>query len=156
MPTPDQNIAALNITLPVPAAPLANYVGYVLSANMLYISGQICLNGEGKIAPEHNGKLGDSVSLEQGQQAAKLCAINILAQAKAALGDLSRIKRCVRLGGFINSTPNFASLPQVMNGASDFMVAILGNAGRHARSTVGVAQLPANCAVEVEATFEVV
>ncbi len=155
MPTPDQNLIALGITLPAPNAPLANYVPYVLTGNLLTISGQVCFNSEGKISPQHIGKLGAEVSVEDGQAAAKLCAINIFAQAKAALGDLSRIKRCIRLGGFINSAPDFPSLPLVMNGASDFMVAVLGDAGRHARSTVGVAQLPANCAVEVEATFEI-
>ena len=155
MPTPDQNLIALNITLSAPNAPLANYVPCVLVGNILTISGQVCFNSEGKINPEHVGKLGAEISIEQGQAAAKLCAINLLAHAKAALGDLGRIKRCIRLGGFINSTPDFPALPLVMNGASDFMVAVLGDAGRHARSTVGVAQLPANCAVEVEATFEI-
>ncbi len=155
MPTPEQNLAQLNITLPSPNPPLANYVPYVLVGNILTMSGQCCFNSEGKINPEHLGKLGAAVTIEAGQEAAKLCAINLLAHAKAALGDLSRIKRCIRLGGFINSAPDFASLPLVMNGASDFMVAVLGEAGRHARSTIGVAQLPANCAAEVEAIFEV-
>jgi enamine deaminase RidA (YjgF/YER057c/UK114 family) len=155
MPTPEQNLAALGVTLPAPNAPLANYVPFVIAGNILTISGQVCFNADGKINPEHVGKLGDAVSIENGQTATKLCAINLLAHAKVALGDLSRIKRCIRLGGFINSTPDFASLPLVMNGASDFMVAVLGDAGRHARSTVGVAQLPANCAAEVEAIFEI-
>jgi enamine deaminase RidA (YjgF/YER057c/UK114 family) len=155
MPTPEQNLASLGITLPAPNAPLANYVPYVISGNILTLSGQVCFNAEGKINPEHIGKLGDAVSIEDGQLATKLCAINLLAHAKLALGDLSRIQRCIRLGGFINSTPDFAALPLVMNGASDFMVAVLGDAGRHARSTIGVAQLPANCAAEVEATFEI-
>ncbi len=153
--SPEAKLAALGITLPMPAAPVANYVSYVLIGNMLTISGQVCIGADGKFLPEHLGKLGASVSLEQGQAAAKQCGINILAQANAALGGLDKIKRCVRLGGFINSAPDFASLPLVMNGASDLMVAVLGDKGRHARSTVGVAQLPANCAVEVEALFEV-
>ena len=102
------------------------------------------------------GKLGTEVSIEQGQEAARICAINLLGQAKGALGDLDRIKRCVRLGGFINSDPKFAQLPVVMNGASDLMVQIFGDAGRHARTTVGVAELPGDATVEVEALFEVV
>lgn len=155
MPTPEQNLASLGIILPVPNAPLANYVPYVLSGSILIISGQLCFNHEGKLDSEHIGKLGIDVSIKSGQEAAKLCAINIFAQAKAALGNLDRVKRCVRLGGFINSTIDFPSLPLVMNGASDFMVAVLEDAGRHARSTVGVAQLPANCSVEVEAMFEI-
>jgi enamine deaminase RidA (YjgF/YER057c/UK114 family) len=114
------------------------------------------LNASGKLDDAHRGKLGDTVTLEAGQAAARLCAINLLAQAKAALdGNLGRIKRCARLGGFINVTPTYASIPQVMNGASDFIVAALGDIGRHARSTVGVAQLPLDCAVEVEASFEI-
>ncbi len=153
--TPEEKLAAMGITLPTPAAPLANYVSGVIAGNILTLSGQLCFGIDGKIAAHHKGKLGAEVSLEHGQEAAKFCAINLLAQAKALLGDLSRIERCVRLGGFINSTPHFPSLPQVMNGASDFMVAVLGDKGRHARSTVGVAQLPADCAVEVEATFEI-
>ena len=105
---------------------------------------------------DNKGKLGGEIFNEAGLEAAKLCAINVLAQAKAALGgDLGRIKRCVRLGGFINATPHFAALPAIMNGASDFMVEVLGDAGRHARSTVGVANLPADAAVEVEAMFEI-
>jgi len=103
----------------------------------------------------HKGKLGGAVSVEAGQAAARLCAINLLAQAKAALGDLGRIKRCVRLGGFINATPDFGPLPQVMNGASNLMVLALGDKGHHARTTIGVAQLPLDAAVEVEAVFEI-
>ena len=151
----DQNLHDLGIVLPIPAAPIANYLPTVVSGNMLVVSGQLAL-GAGGVAPGHKGKLGGSVSAEHGVAAARLCAINVLAQAKAALGgDLSRITRCVRLGGFINCTPDFATLPAIMNGASDLMVAVLGDKGRHARSTVGVAQLPLDCAVEVEAMFEI-
>ena len=151
----DQKLHELGIVLPTPAAPIANYVPTVASGNMLVVSGQLAL-GAGGVAPEHKGKLGGSVSAEHGVAAARLCAINVLAQARAALGgDLSRIVRCVRLGGFINCTPDFAALPAIMNGASDLMVAVLGDRGRHARSTVGVAQLPLDCAVEVEALFEI-
>ncbi len=152
----DEKLKTLGVELPTPAAPLANYVPAVIMGNQLIVSGQLCLNGAGKLDDAHRGKLGDAVSLEAGQAAARLCAINLLAQAKAALGgDLGRIKRCVRLGGFINATPTYASVPQVMNGASDFMVEVLGDIGRHARSTIGVAQLPLDSAVEVEATFEI-
>ncbi|MBY0613225.1 MAG: RidA family protein [Beijerinckiaceae bacterium] len=148
-------LAALGITLPTPTPPLANYVPTVLSGSLLFVSGQLCFDLEGKIQPAHKGKLGRDVSNENGMAAAKFCAINVLAQAQAALGRLDRIIRCVRLGGFINATPDFDVLAPVMNGASDFMVAVLGDKGRHARSTIGVAQLPADCAVEVEAVFEV-
>lgn len=144
------------IVLPTPAAPVANYVGTVIAGNLLVISGQLCLGADGKLDEAHRGKLGNNVSLEAGQAAARLCAINLLAQASVALGgDLDRIRRCVRLGGFINANPTYGPIPQVMNGASDLMVQVLGDAGRHARSTVGVAQLPLDCAVEVEAMFEI-
>jgi enamine deaminase RidA (YjgF/YER057c/UK114 family) len=152
----EANLAALGITLPKPAAPVANYVPYVITGNLLVISGQICFGLDGKLADTHKGKLGAEIFNEAGLEAARLCAINVLAQAKAALGgDLERIKRCVRLGGFINATPHFAALPAIMNGASDLMVQVLGERGRHARSTVGVAELPADAAVEVEAMFEI-
>ena len=150
----DQKLHDLGIVLPVPAAPIANYVPYILSGNLLVISGQLALGPNG-VAREHKGKIGGTVTPEQGIAAARLCAINVLAQAKAALGDLGRISRCIRLGGFINASPEFATLPAIMNGASDLMVAVLGDKGRHARTTVGVAQLPLDCAVEVEAMFEI-
>lgn len=152
----DDNLARAGVRIPTPAAPVANYVPAVLTGSLLVVSGQICVQ-DGKLDPAHRGKLGQDVSLENGQAAARVCAINLLAQAKAALdGDLDRVRRVVRLGGFINALPDFNALPQVMNGASDLMVAAFGDAGRHARSTVGVAQLPMDCAVEVEAIFEVV
>ena len=151
----EQKLIDLGLTLPTPAAPVANYVGWVLSGNLLMISGQLAFDVHGKLEPEMLGKLGANVSPEVGTLAAHNCAINVLAQAKAALGALDRIKRCIRLGGFINAAPDFTALPLVMNGASDLMVQILGDKGRHARSTVGVASLPLNCCVEVEALFEV-
>lgn len=151
--TIEQKLASLNIVLPTPPAPVANYVPTVLSGTLLVVSGQVCTGADGKLIAK--GKLGASVSLEQGAAAARGCAINLLAQAKAALGDLDRIVRVVRLGGFINSMPDFVDGPKVMNGASDLMVAVFGDKGRHARSTVGVAALPADAAVEVEAMFEV-
>ena len=151
----DAKLQELGITLPTPAAPVANYVPFVRTGNLVVISGQLCLGPDGKIAQAHKGKLGGEVSLEMGQAAARLCALNVLAQLKAAVGDLDTVVRCVRLGGFVNAVPTFAQLAPVMNGASDLMVAVLGDKGRHARSTIGVAELPADAAVEVEAMFEV-
>jgi enamine deaminase RidA (YjgF/YER057c/UK114 family) len=145
----------LGITLPSPAAPVANYVPYRRSGNLLIVSGQLCIGPDGTIADRHKGKLGGSVSIEQGREAAGFCVVNLLAQAKAALGDCDHITACLRLGGFIASTPDFTQQAQVMNGASDLMVAALGEAGRHARSTIGVPVLPLDVAVEVEAIFEV-
>jgi len=137
---------------PAPAAPIANYVGFVRTGRLLFVSGQLCFAGGELVA---KGKLGPQVTIEQGQAAARACAINLLAQIKAALGDLDKVARVVRLGGFINSAPGFTDGPKVMNGASDLMVAVFGDKGKHARSTVGVAALPADAAVEVEGTFEV-
>jgi enamine deaminase RidA (YjgF/YER057c/UK114 family) len=148
----DKRLSELGITLPTPPVPVANYVPAVLTGSLLFCSGQVSAAPGGKTV---KGKLGAEATLEQGQEAARICAINLLAQAKAALGDLDRIRRCVRLGGFINATPTFAQLPIVMNGASDLMVEVLGDAGRHARTTVGVAELPSDASVEVEALFEV-
>jgi enamine deaminase RidA (YjgF/YER057c/UK114 family) len=148
-------LAELGITLPTPAAPVANYVPFVRTGNLVVISGQICLGLDGKLSPAHTGKLGAEISPEVGKEAARLCAINLLAQLQAATGDLEAVVRCVRLGGFINVVPTFAAVAQVMNGASDLMVEVLGDAGRHARSTIGVAELPMDAAVEVEGMFEV-
>lgn len=154
MSSTEARLNELGVTLPSPAAPIANYVPFVTTGNILVISGQICFGPDGKLADAHKGKLGGTVSAEDGRAAARLCGINVLAQAKAALGDLDRITRCVRLGGFINAMPDYAALPAIMNGASDLMVEVLGDKGRHARSTIGVAELPADAAVEVEAMFE--
>lgn len=148
----EQRLQKLGIELPKPAAPVANYVGAVVAGNLLVISGQIPIGPDGMV---FKGKLGVEISEAQGKEAAKLCAINILAQAKAALGDLSRIKRCIRLGGFVNATSDYQAIAQVLNGASDLMVAALGDAGRHARYAVGVLQLPLDAPVEVEAMFEI-
>jgi enamine deaminase RidA (YjgF/YER057c/UK114 family) len=153
--TAEDRLAALGIALPSPAAPVANYLPFVISGSLLVVSGQLAFGPNGKIDPDHTGKLGAAVSSHAGQAAARLCAINILAQAKAALGDLERISRCLRLGGFINAAPGFTNLAGVMNGASDFIVEILGDKGRHARSTIGVAELPLDCAVEIEALLEI-
>ena len=149
----EARLAAQGITLPTAAAPAGNYVPYVLEGGLLTISGQLPIEN-GAVAV--TGLLGAAVSLEDGQRAARLCCINILAQAKAALGDLGRIRRCVRVGGFVASTADFTDQPQVINGASDLMVAALGDAGRHARVAVGASALPRNAAVEVEAQFAVV
>ncbi len=155
MATIEARLSDLGITLPQAAAPVANYVAYVLGGGTLVISGQLALGADGKLDAAHRGKLGADVSGEAGRAAARNCAINVLAQAKAALGDLDRIERCIRLGGFINAAPDFIDLALIMNGASDLMVEVLGDKGRHARSTVGVASLPLGCAVEVEALFSV-
>jgi enamine deaminase RidA (YjgF/YER057c/UK114 family) len=143
----------LKIELPNAASPLANYVPAVRTGNLLVVSGQVCQwNGERRYV----GKLGAEISLEDGKAAARLCALNLLAQAKRALeGDLDRIRRVVRLGGFVNAVPGFTEQPQVVNGASDLMVEVFGEAGRHARAAVGVGSLPGGVAVEVEAMFEV-
>jgi enamine deaminase RidA (YjgF/YER057c/UK114 family) len=151
--TVEKKLADLGITLGTPAAPVANYVGFVRTGNLLVVSGQLCFGAEGKLTAV--GKLGGTVSIEDGQKAARACAINVLAQVKAALGDLDKVKQVVRLGGFINSAPSFLEGPKVMNGASDLMVAVLGDKGRHARTTVGVAVLPGDAAVEVDGIFEV-
>jgi enamine deaminase RidA (YjgF/YER057c/UK114 family) len=151
--TVEQKLAAQGIVLHTPPAPVANYVGFVRTGNLLVISGQVCFDGDGKLIAK--GKLGAGVTIEQGAAAARGCAINLLAQIKAALGDLDKVVRVVRLGGFINSAPDFLDGPKVLNGASDLMVAAFGDKGRHARTTVGVASLPADAAVEVEGMFEV-
>jgi enamine deaminase RidA (YjgF/YER057c/UK114 family) len=151
--TVEQKLAAQGVTLHTPPSPVANYVGFVRSGNLLFVSGQVCFNAEGKLIAK--GKLGAGVTVEQGQAAARGCAINLLAQVKAAVGDLDKVARVVRLGGFVNSSPDFLEAPKVLNGASDLMVAAFGDKGRHARTTVGVAALPADAAVEVEAIFEV-
>jgi enamine deaminase RidA (YjgF/YER057c/UK114 family) len=148
----DARLAAQGITLPTPAGPAANYVAFVIEGGLLTISGQLPMEN-GAVAIK--GKLGGGVNLEDGQRAARLCAINILAQAQAALGDLGRIRRCVRLGGFVASTPEFVEQHKVVNGASDLIAGILGDAGKHARAAVGVPSLPLDAAVEVEALFAV-
>ena len=144
----EKKLQELGVVLAEPTTPSANYVPFVRTGNLLTVSGQICYEG-GKLVA--TGKLGAGVSLEEGQKG----AINVLAQVKAALGDLDKVVRVVRLGGFVNSAPNFVEGPKVMNGASDLMVAAFGDKGKHARSTIGVAVLPLDSAMEVEALFEV-
>ena len=148
----DAKLAELGLTLPTPTPPLANYVPVVRTGNLLFVSGQVSIDGAGKIA---TGKLGAGVEIEAGREAAKLCAINILAQVKAAIGDLDKVVRVVKLVAFVNSAPDFLDQPKVVNGCSDFFVEVLGDKGRHARSAVGVAALPFDAAVEVEAIVEV-
>jgi enamine deaminase RidA (YjgF/YER057c/UK114 family) len=151
--TVEQKLASLGVTLHTPPSPVANYVPFVRIGNLLVVSGQVCNGPDGKLIAK--GKLGATVSLEQGVAAARGCAINLLSQVKVALGDLDKVVRVVRVGGFVNSAPDFLDGPKVLNGASDLMVAAFGDKGRHARTTVGVAALPADAAVEVEAMFEV-
>jgi enamine deaminase RidA (YjgF/YER057c/UK114 family) len=148
----EKKLSELGIVLAPPAAPVANYVPFVRTGNLLMVSGQICLDN-GKLVAK--GQLGAGISVEDGQKAARACAINLLAQVKAAVGDLDKVARVVRLGGFVNSAPGFLDGPKVMNGASDVMVAVFGEKGKHARTTVGVAALPLDAAIEVEALFEV-
>src|SRR5215510_3094532 len=151
--TVEKKLAEMGISLPEPKAPVANYVPFVRTGNFMLVSGQICFDAEGKLVAK--GRLGGEVSVEDGRKAARVCAINLLAQIKAGLGDLDKVTRVVRLGGFINSTPDFLDAPKVMNGASDLMVTAFADKGRHARTTVGVAVLPLDAAVEVEGAFEV-
>ena len=148
----ETRLKELGITLPTPVAPVANYVPFVLTGSLLIISGQLPLV-DGQLPAHLKGKVGAEVSEAQGKEAARLCAINVLAQMKVALGDLERVKRVVRLGGFINAAPGYTALPGLMNGASDLMVDVFGERGRHARFAVGVSGLPFGVAVEVDATF---
>lgn len=152
MPTNAENrLAALGLTLPSAPAPVANYVPFLIAGDLLFVSGQISKAGDGSVAC---GTLGAGLDVAAGQKAAQLCALNILAQAKAALGDLSRIVHVLKLTGFVASTPQFTDQPLVINGASDLMVAALGDAGRHTRAAVGVTSLPVGAAVEIDAIIK--
>ena len=148
----ETRLKELDIKLPTAAAAAANYVPYVISGHTLYIAGQIpFLNG----VQMHRGRLGENLTIEQGVEAARACGLNILAQVKTAVdGDWSRIRQCVKLGGFVNCTPDFTDHPKVINGASDLMVGVLGDAGKHARFAVGAPSLPLGVAVEIDAIFE--
>jgi enamine deaminase RidA (YjgF/YER057c/UK114 family) len=149
----ETTLAELGITLPRPMQPIANYVPYVVTGNLVYVSGQVPAV-DGKVAI--TGKVGVNVSVDQAREAARLCFINVLVHLKAACGDdLDHVRRVVRLGGFIASPAEFTQQAQVMNGASDLAVAVFGEAGRHARTTIGVPSLPADAAVEVEGLFEI-
>ena len=144
----DDTLTALGIELPKAAAPAANYVPFVMAGGLLHIAGQITFTADGRLV---KGRLGDDMGVEDGAAAARLCALNLVAQMKAALGSLDRVSRIVKLGVFVASTPDFTDQPEVANGASNLMVEIFGDAGRHARSAVGVAALPRGVAVEVDA-----
>src|SRR6476659_2676689 len=148
----EQRIAELGITLPQPAAPVASYVPAVEAGGLLHISGQISVAEDGKLIL---GRLGEDMNLERGTEAARRCGIMLLAQIKAALGSLDRVERIVKLGAFVNSAPSFTDQPKVANGASELMQEVFGEAGRHARSAVGVAVLPLGVAVEVDAVVAV-
>lgn len=149
----EEQLERLGFALPVTVSPRANYVPTARVGNVVFTAGQLP-QADGKI--EFVGKLGREFGIEEGKKAARLCALNILAHLKAACGDdLNRVRRCVRVGGFVNSTPEFTDQPQVLNGASDLLVEVMGDAGRHARTAVGVISLPRGAAVEVEAVFEI-
>ncbi len=148
----DQRLAELGLVLPVAAAPVAAYVPTVEVGGMLHVSGQISFAGDGSLI---KGRLGEDVDLDGGIAAARRCGIMLLAQLKAALGSLDRVERIVKLGVFVNSTPDFTDHPKVANGASELMVEVFGDAGKHARSAVGVAALPLGVAVEVDAVVAV-
>lgn len=152
MTTVEDRLAALGITLPQPVAPVANYAPFVRSGSLVHISGQISIDAEGGI----KGVVGQDVDLDRAVAAARLCGVNLIAQMKAACeGELSRVKRVVKLAGFVQAGPDFFDIPKVVNGCSDLMVEAFGEAGRHARSAVGVYRLPLNFAVEVDAVVEI-
>lgn len=149
----EKRLSAMNITLPASVPPAANYVPYTVTGNLVFISGQLPMK-DGK--PQDIGKVGKEFTTEQAQGTAKLCGINILSHLKAACGgNLDRVKKCVRLGVFVNSTESYTDQPKVANGVSDFIVAVFGDAGKHSRFAVGVSQLPFGVAVEVDGTFEI-
>ena len=151
MPNPEARLAALGVELPAPVAPVANYVPFVRTGPYLYISGQVSLDATGGV----RGVVGEGLDLAAGQAAARLCGINLIAQMKAALeGDLTRVRRVIKLAGFVQAGPDFFDIPKVVNGCSDLMVEVFGDAGRHARSAVGVAELPLGAPVEVELVVE--
>lgn len=151
--TVDARLTELGIDIPTPASPVANYVGFVVTGNLVFVSGQLPLK-DGQL--QYEGRLGESVSLEDGQAAARLCAINVIAQLKAACeGDLDRVKRIVRLGGFVNSVAGYKDQPKVINGASDLMAEVFADAGRHCRAAVSAGALPLDAAVEVDAIAEI-
>lgn len=153
MTTPESRLARLGYEFPHVAPAAANYVPYVISGHLLWVAGQLPFLGGQKM---HLGRVGENLTLEQGQAAATACALNILAHVRAAIdGDWARVVRCVKLGGFVNASPDFDQHPAVINGASDIMVAALGDAGRHARCAVGVSGLPFGAAVEIDAVFEI-
>lgn len=149
----DTKLAEMGLSLPDAPAPAANYIPYVVVGKLIFVSGQISIGADGKLI---TGKVGADLDTEAGAKAASRCALALLAQAKAACGgDISRLKRVVKLTGFVNSTPDFTEQPKVVNGASDLLVALLGDAGRHSRSAVSAGALPLGVAVEIEGIFEI-
>ena len=149
----DARLKELGIALPEPPAPVASYVPYVVSGNLVFVSGQVTISAEGL---KYVGKVGADISLEDGKAAARLCAVNVIAQVKAACsGDLDRVKRCVKVGVFVNAVPDFTQHPEVANGASDLFQDVFGDAGKHSRAAVGAGSLPRGVAAEVEAVFEI-
>lgn len=152
MSTVEDRLAVLGITLPQPLAPVANYVPFVRVGPLVYISGQVSVDATGGI----KGVVGQDIDLDRAVAGARLCSLNLIAQMKAACdGDLTRLRRVVKLGGFVQAGPDFHDIPQVVNGCSDLMVEAFGDAGRHTRTAVGVYRLPQNFAVEVDAVVEV-
>jgi len=149
----DARLKELGIELPTPPAPVASYVPYVVSGNLVFISGQVTMGPKGL---EYVGRVGAEVSLDDAKAAARLCAVNVIAQAKAACGgDLDRVRRCVKVGVFVNAVADYTQHPEVANGASDLFMAVFGDAGKHARAAVGAGSLPRGVACEVEAVFEI-
>ena len=152
MPTPEERLQELGVSLPSPAVPVAAYVPCVRTGNLVYVSGQVpTVDGR----PSHLGRLGDEVNLEDGRAAARICAVNLLAALKAELGELAGVRRVVKVTGFVASTPDFTDHPKVINAASELFGEVFGDAGRHARAAVGVAALPLGVPVEVEAIVEI-
>lgn len=147
----EQRLKALGVELPKPAAPVANYVPVVPAGALLFVSGQLAIGPNGLELP---GKVGATIGIDDARKAARLCAINVLAQTKATIGDLERIKRIAKVTGFVNAVPEFVDHPKIVNGASDFFVEVLGERGRHARSSIGVGSLPLGACVEIEAIIE--
>lgn len=150
-----RRLKEMGVVLPRPAAAAANYAPFVRSGSLLFVSGQLPFGPDGKLSERHQGKLAPNSEIEAAREAARLCVINALAQAEAALGDLDQVKQVVRLGGFFNVESSFEALSQAMNGASNLIVELFGDKGRHARTTVGVAHLPMSALAEVEAMFEI-
>ena len=146
-----ERLKAAGVNLPEPRAPVANYVPFVITGNLLFISGQVSAGPNGLVT----GRLGENMTLEEGQTAARICAINLIAQMQAALGDLERVKRVVKLGGFVNAAGDFIDIPKIINGCSDLMVEAFGDKGKHARSAFGVAQIPLGACVEIELIAEI-
>jgi enamine deaminase RidA (YjgF/YER057c/UK114 family) len=152
MSSPDARLKALGIVLPTPVAPVANYVPFIRVGNLVHISGQVSVDASGGV----RGVVGEEITIEAAKAAARICGLNLIAQMSSACGgDLTQVRRVVKLGGFVQAGPNFFEIPQVVNGCSDLMVEVFGELGRHARSAVGVFRLPMNFAVEVDAVVEV-